>query len=647
MSNENGSINILNANKGVTNIIPSKAINTDLRHVTDYIFKILSHHYGPHSGFAAKDDGQPLKESTFTKDGIGIVRAINFVSPQEEWVRKTIAYIGQRMESSVGDGTTSAMMFTCAMLKHMAEHIHELKPCNYGKLRNAWEGYIAWVKYVIKKHYTYSAFTAISGKDSKGDPIPERDRIYKIVYKQVYTSSHGDDGLAKALGEMYMNIPKEQWERMTYERSRYETDKNYEVTKSDGQYQMDAEVMSTSMLNKDLCTWYETTNTTLVIINDSMRVTHPDYQNILRIIDDSSAVRPVVILCHTAMDDDTYQQVTEKVDQCAKEGRPIAIFHNRPTHPKVNDYVALQAIVGADVTKYDNGDAVVCEGCRVRYKNKHLSFDGLYEEPEGWNSVERPHVTDATRSQYADILESWKNIATHYSKNAVTREDKELATYFNRMYIKFRYTNVYTVVVGGKAYDNVAFVDVLDDAVKAASRALTNGVTLGNNRALYHASKAIIRDVDRGLKNPTDVRDTNDPSSYYLTKWFAKRAIEALEDLASIVLDRMHNGRYFLPWDRKDFVKWWFDHAVDLLHYDSYVPGIKNRFAPWKHQSVDFKECAKMDTIREHFENLSKSTLICQPTNSDLIMLERFGEVALKFILTEHVIIANGAYVNK
>ena len=32
---------------------------------------------------------------------------------------------------------------------------------------------------------------------------------------------------------------------------------------------------------------------------------------------------------------------------------------------------------------------------------------------------------------------------------------------------------------------------------------------------------------------------------------------------------------------------------------------------------------------------------------SDKIMLERFGEVALKFILTEHVVIANGAYVSK
>jgi chaperonin GroEL (HSP60 family) len=640
-------ISILNANKGITNIVPNKAINTDLRRVTDYIFKTLSHHYGPYSGFAAKDDGQILKESTFTKDGIGIVRAINFVSPQEEWVRKTIAYIGSRMESSVGDGTTSAMMFTCAMLKHMAEHIKELKPCNYGVLRDAWEQYIKLVKDIISDKYTFSAFV----DDGKGNLVPDPDKVYKIVYKQVYTSSHGDVGLSKVLGDMYRHIPQEQWERMTYERSRYETDTNYEVTKSDGQYQMDAEVMSTSMLNKDLCTWYESTNATVIIINDSLRVTHPDYQNIVRIIDDSSAIRPVVILCHTAMDTDTYQQITEKVDECSKEGRPVAIFHNKPTHPKVNDYVALQSLIGVDVTKYDNGDSVVREGCTVRYKGKRLSFDGLYEEPENWTGMERPHVTDTTRTQYGDILESWKNIATHYSKHAQNREDKEMANYYNRMYIKLRYTNVYTVVIGGKAYDNVAFVDVLDDAVRAASRALTNGVTLGNNRALYHASKEIKEILEESDKDKlydlTDREDRGELRRRKLISWFAERTIESLEDLSKVVLGRLHNGRKFLPWVKKDFVKWWFGHAVDLLQYDSNVDGIVNKFMPWNHQYVDFQRCDVPFTIKQHFDYLSTSTLICQPKNSDLIMLERFGEVALKFILTEHVIIANGAYVNK
>ena len=130
-----GSLRILNANLGVTNVIEQDVINTDLKRVTDNLFQILKHHYGPYSGFAAIDDGQPYTESTFTKDGIGIVNAIRFVAPQEEWVRKTISYIGKRMENSVGDGTTSAMMFTCAMLHHMSQHMKEIKPMSYNRFR--------------------------------------------------------------------------------------------------------------------------------------------------------------------------------------------------------------------------------------------------------------------------------------------------------------------------------------------------------------------------------------------------------------------------------------------------------------------------------------------------------------------------------
>lgn len=624
------SIRILNANKGISNIVPQKAINTDLRRVTDSIFDILSHHYGPYSGFAAKDDGQILKESTFTKDGIGIVRAINFVAPQEEWVRKTISYIGTRMESSVGDGTTSAMMFTCAMLKNMAKHIHELKPCNYGSMRKCWEAFIARVYKDIKDKYTYSVF------DENGEPITEK--VKNLVYSQVYTSSHGDVELSKALADMYGVIPKEQWERMTYERSRYETDTNYEVISTEGQYQMNAEVMASSMLNKDLCTWYEMSNVTLIIINDCLRVTHPDYQRILQIIDESSASRPVAILCHTIMDADSYQQVSEKIEQCNKEGKPLAIFTSKPEHNKVNDYIALQALVGVDITKYDNGDSVVQHGCRVKFKHKKLSIDNLYEEPEGWASTQRPHVTDGQHAQYTEDLDAWKNIATHYSRHGVTREDKEMANYFNRMYIKLRYTKVFSVVVGGKAYDNVAFVDVLDDAVRAASRALTNGGTLGNNRALYRCVEDIVTKYDCD-------------NSYCdkITYWYAKRVKESLEDISRVVLARLYNGKFFFPWNKKAFVKWWFGHTVDLLHYDTSTAHGLYRFAPWMSQNEISEACTqdldKISDVSELFENGRK--VICQPSNSDKIMLERFGEVALKFILTEHVIIANGAYVTK
>lgn len=611
---------ILNANKGITNVIPPKVINTDLRRVTDNIFQILKHHYGPYSGFAAIDDNQPLNETVFTKDGIGIASAIEFASPQEEWVKKTIAYIGSRMESSVGDGTTSAMMFACAMLKHMAEHIDEIKPISYNRLRNVWKYLLKEIKEYIDRYYT------IKPENENGEID---DNIVKaIVYNQVYTSSHGDTKLAEAIASIYSNTPKELWERMTYERSTYETDKDYEIIKSEGQYFMNADVMATSMCNKDLCTWFYKENCTLIVANDSLRTSSPDWPIIMDLVDKGSPEKPVVIVCHRIMDTDSYQRINEKIVECDKAGRPFAVFTQKPQHPKVNDFVALQLIAGVDVTKYNNGESLIVEGTTVKWKNKTLSIDKLVEVPEGYNKKERFQMTDGKHAQYTDAVETWKKIAENYSKQTRTPEDRDIANRFSRMYVKLRYNNVYTIRVGGKAYDNVAFVTVLDDAIRAASHALTYGATFGNNRALYLAVCTML-----------DNKQVHTP----LARWFSKRIIESLDDIAKVIVDRLHPNYHFFGFEKMNFVNWWYSHAVDLLQYE---PSCGSRFSyPWGNQQFRFDTVMYPDSI-SRIKNPGCTTIV-QPANADIVMLERFGEIALKFILTERIIIAGGAYVSK
>lgn len=619
---------ILNANKGITNVIPPKVINTDLRRVTDNLFQILKHHYGPYSGFAAIDDNQPLNETVFTKDGIGIVSAIEFASPQEEWVRKTIAYIGSRMESSVGDGTTSAMMFSCAMLKHMSEHIDELKPISYNKLRNVWQHLLEEIKSYIDRYYTLKP-------TDENDEVDD-NLVREIVYNQVYTSSHGDTALASAIAEIYANTPRELWERMTYERSTHETDKDYEIIKSEGQYHMNAEPMATSMLNKDLCTWFYKKNCTLIVVNDALRVSSPDWPIIMDRIDKGTVERPVVIICHRIMDTDSYQRLNEKIVECDKEGRPFAVFTQKPSHPRVNDFVALQLIAGIDILKYANGEAFIKDGTDIKWKSKVLSIDNFVEVPEGYNKKERFQMTDGKHAQYTDAVETWKTIAENYAKQARTPEDKNIATQFSRMYVKLRYNNVYTIRVGGKAYDNVAFVTVLDDAIRAASHALTYGATFGNNKALYLTICRML--ANHRVHTPTSV-------------WFAKRILESLDDIGEVIVEGLYPKQHLFFWEKQDFVEWWYTHSVDLLQYD---PNYGSRpllglfgLKAWRNQYANYFTDIRGDKAIEFCLLRDSNNAIIQPANADIAMLERFGEIALKFILTDRIIIAGGAYVSK
>lgn len=621
MSGEPMSRAILNANRGISNVIEQKIINTDLRRVTDDLFKILMHHYGPYSGFAALDDSQPLNETNFTKDGIGIVRAIEYASPQEEWVRKTIAYIGSKMESSVGDGTTSAMMFTCAMLKHMSEHINELKPLSYNKFREEFNDFVTWVKKGLYDKFVYSA---IRKHEDKDEEYVDEAAIRRIVHDQVYTSAHGDEELAYALAELYVKTPRELWERMTYERRRYESDERFEIISSEGQYQMQINVLKPSMLNKDLASRYEGENCTVIVVNDSLRVGSPDWPAICKLIKESTVVRPVVIISHNLCDEETYNEISTLDEQCSRSGNPFAVFTAKPDHPQINDFAAIQLLSDIDVYKLEHGQATILEGCHVKYQHKKLSIDGIYEVPEGYTGLERHMVTDGKHGVFTDHLEAWKKQAELYTNNAIDRENRQWANYYNRMYVKLRYEKTHSVVIGGKSYDNVAFVDVVDDAIKAASRALTHGVTLGNNRALYLV-------VNQIIGNP-HVSNTVD--------WFARRVKESLIDISKVVLKRIHPGQKLPLLFHRDFTDWWFSHVVDLLQYDHSILSCK----PWRHQRAPMPVVNNRIRIGDLF---STNHVVCQPANSDLTMLERFGEIALKFILTERIIIHGGAYVDK
>jgi hypothetical protein len=141
-----------------------------------------------------------------------------------------------------------------------------------------------------------------------------------------------------------------------------------------------------------------------------------------------------------------------------------------------------------------------------------------------------------------------------------------------------------------------------------------------------------------------------------IIKWFADNALSTLSEFSDVVFDMLYPngmpdrsakksffGKLFSKkkdanLDRKHFRGWWFDNAVDLLRYNS------NR-TPWEQT----EDCAyPMRNIIRHSKDMPKSlSLILQPANADIVLLERFGEVALKFVLTERLIVHNAAYVNK
>lgn len=630
---------ILDANKGITNIIEADVIREDLLKVIDKIFNTLKKHYGPLSEFAALGSRDPLTNTKFTKDGINIVRAIEFASPQEDWIRKTVAFVGERVEASIGDGTTSAMMFTCAMMKHMMQTIDQIKPISYTKLRNSFNTVVDLIEDLFNG-LTY-------GPNEVGEDTPDSERVHNIVYNQVYTASHGDIELAEAMAKLYETTPSELWDKMIYERLGYETDKRFKVVYTRGQYQMQCDVMMNGMLNQEFCTWFKHDDCTLMVMNNPIMMDTDAYEYFCEYIEESvTPEHPLVVLCHSNIATDTYQDLVARLNDLAPTGKKVAIFHVNTTmgdwNPDVNDFRSLHLLCGADLTKMrrtqNRNEVVTVEHAKVEWRNKTLTLDNLYEVPEEYKDEPRRHLAiDGKHLHFTDYLAAVKKYAEGYSKLPATKINREMTTLMYRTYAKLMYTKVGCVQIGGSVHDNVALIDIVDDCVRASARALRKGVTFGNNKALYI--------VLRVARNRADTEDWLKDDK--VAKWLIQNMLLSLEDMAVAQMELLYPGKKLKKTFVREFIDYWFTHTTDVLEFNP-ENSLDDQCLSHSDEivSLDGKPgniSAAKESLDWHMEQLP--SLITQPVDTDISMLKRFGEVALKFALSGRIIISNSAYV--
>ena len=626
---------ILNANCGVSNVIEADVIRDDLLKVIDKLFNILKRHYGPLSEFAALGSRDPLTKTKFTKDGINIIRAIEFASPQEDWVRKTVAFVGERVEASVGDGTTSAMMFTCAMLRHMLKTIHKIKPVSYAALNEAFAVFVEHVERMEKEMLSLSPKSA-----DNMDGLT----IYKIVYNQVYAASHGDRYLAQEMAKLYETTPEELWDRMIYERLTYETDTRFKIVYTEGQYQLPCEVMMNGMLNKEFCTWFDHENCTFVVMNNPITMETDAYQYLVELVEkDVSEEQPLVILCHANIDVNTYQDLVEHLNVWSTTGKRVAIFHVNTTmgdwNPDVNDFRTLQLLCDIDITKMkrtqNRNELVVRPHVHVTWRNKTMVLDNLYEVPGEYKYDQRRHMAiDGKHMHYTDYLAAVKKYAEGYSKLPATTANREMTTLMYRTYAKLMYRRVGCVQIGGSVHENVALVDIIDDCVRASARALRQGITFGNNRSLYMLARAQIEGV--AICGRLGCRKK-------LIDWIASNIVLALEDIATAQMELLYPGKKKSRWFKRYFIDYWFTHSVDVLHYHDRTNREDPRIiSQYSHAELS----AAKSALRYQINNIEGQQTITQPVDTDISMLKRFGEIALKFALSGRIIVSNSAYLD-
>ena len=598
--------NTVNSNEGINNIIGSNEIRTTMIDTFLELANMLKGHCGPYSGTAIlTDPNNPMAEPVFTKDGINIVSSIKYANVMQDFVRTQLAYMGTRIESGAGDGTTSAMIVMAYAIATMLKKLEKSKyRYTSDDLSQVWKMLVDNV--TVKYKWRNGDVTKIT----------DRDMIRHVAASQAYTSSHGDVELAECVGAMFANTPREVWDTLMVQKASYESEEKYRVDIKDAQYTIDdVTIFPVNRRNKEL-------------------------DAVLRMDNANCLTRTFMTL-----DDENQKFVHDYIEQCIKDGTQLnvitcndldtntinhysGLFSEYPDHHvlfflvryedgalnDINaiDMIRMQSIGPLDMTKLNLFTAdLECEGSVLRFKSG-LFVENPYDPTQNPVYGLNPYYKSKDYPIFNKYVDQIKQIIEKEKADVSRRNSKAIAK-FTRILHKLIATKDVTFTVGGAAYDNAAGQDIAMDALLAAKCSLTQGFVSGGFKTLKEVLEKIQKEliafaVNNGQKKAELLKIYLDSLLYGITQ--VNQAI--VSSLSKNARKRI-KGHEFAPFN--------------VLRLDDPSYAVPKDFVTAKANQKEF--------------------CVIQPAMTDITFMKRFGEVGLKFLTANRVITSGYYYVNK
>lgn len=591
---------VLNSHIGTNNIIETKDLHETMMVTFENLGTILKEHCGPYGRYAIINNLlHPTAEPVFTKDGINIIRNIEYVSAMEEFCRRMVAYVGSRIESEAGDGTTSAMLLTVEAMGYLCDKLFNRKKEDTKGLNFSYKGFKQEFEEFLDSYEKAQAAylldvdkiheLAIDEDDNLIDGHTYHDTISIIAYHQAYTSSHGDIELAEAVGKVFLYTPEEAWDHICFDREGFETENRITYDVDVNQFTIDTRVFDRAMLNKDLGTTYESIGE-LLTLGDDLILGSLNYMMLLKKIEQCINLNEtLVIVCSSNM----CQQTRDGLKKALNSEQPhqVAIFEHRPEDPNINDLMALNLICGIPMASpVSNKEFLTTSDVEVLYEGGKLKLNNLYENPD----ESFIHPLRYAEGEAGDSIRYILNhIEGYFDKIKTGNTYKGMQSdimRFRKLYNKILLTRRGVVRIGGSAHDNTATIDVVADVVSAVRNSLKHGFVLANGNCMRH----VLRDLPETT--------------------FKQAFLYAVDQVEQAVYK-------YSPYECNGGSGYLF--SIDLI---SNTKKNVNLLEDWYDRDSGF---------------------VIQPANIDVQVLKRFGELALKFLCSNRVVSPGGVYINE
>jgi len=486
-----GDLKKLFAHRDVTNTVSGKQMNDIIVHTCDNIIDVLSSHcglYAKHAMLIIDQGMDSFNPSIFTKDGIDILNAIEYISPIQNYIKSIVGYVGTRVDSVAHDGTTTSMLLTAMLIRNI--YANPIKsPDEFVIEMNSLLEYLEECKYTVE-----------SASEVLG--LSKQKTVGQIAYIQTLITSKNDKLLADCMRTIFEATPDELFTYFSYRREPMETADTYGVYYPEEDAWLDIVVSSNLRYNHALGTEYLQEDMDLIVVEEPLITGYTEVDRLIKYL--STTTRPTLVVYHTIE-----QDVTKKLFDCNPDNQPILAMFGKsqygaraPIELKVLNAVAgvmpLHEAIEDDDFVIKNVQCHIDRGSlRISnlYKcNEHGVHEWYNDEPldEQYTGPDGIYVTRYNRliSEVRDLIHRLEN-----KHNADVRKELLMYTESLRTMIGGRLP---ILKLGGQTLDIRANESVVQDALGAITSSLTDGFVVdGNLKVLFKATdKSIYSEME-------------------------------------------------------------------------------------------------------------------------------------------------------
>ena len=482
---------IINANRGVSNVVSMADETPHILELLDKFEKLLLNHCGPTTGYAmsvnAQSMGIQFEPNVFTKDGIGILSAVECMAPLENYIRELLCYLGGRVDSAAKDGTTSSILFGISFLKNILSNPDTEKTTSFNKQRIAKEVFESILK-TWKKQYVYTV--ADLTKTASDEEIMQT--AGKVAFIQALSSSGGDIELALAMKEIYERSPTLTWDFIDYYQSAVENSKRFTVEIDEYDSRIRCTSALSGILNTSLGTEYYVENPRCFVFTDSFTDYDPRIDSFVFYLKESKRNTPIVVLA---------PYFPAKIASAA-----MALNNERPVEGRITlwQYSAEERLAGqalnwellipnavAGVTPYTHSTIAPETPCsdefgfiaeKVMWRNTFMEFYGTVKS-DGVLHPFYAHPEQATpfyQEVVDELMEQKQELENSKIKNM------QLALIFTEMLNRVICLHRPKLRLGGPAHEQAANIPVVQDVQGAIMSSLRNGFVVNGMAALIY-----------------------------------------------------------------------------------------------------------------------------------------------------------------